>query len=170
MNMGVPVQDKVELGEPRVSDGAGIHRLVAACPPLDVNSTYAYLLLCRHFSGTCVRAARAGSTVGFVSAYRPPQRDDTIFVWQVAVDASCRGQGLALRMLRELLERPALRGCRYLETTVSPSNGASMTVFYRLARDLGAPVAQEEMFEEADFGDEPHESEKLIRIGPIGPN
>jgi len=170
MNLSVQVHDKVEMGAPRVSDGADIHRLVAACPPLDVNSTYAYLLLCRDFSGTCVRAARGGDTVGFVSAYRPPQREDTIFVWQVAVDAACRGQGLALRMLRELLERPAVRGCRYLETTVSPSNGASMKVFYRLARELGAPVGQEELFEEADFGDEPHESEKLIRIGPIGPN
>lgn len=164
------MDDQITFGAPRVSDGAGIHRLVAECAPLDLNSTYAYLLLCRHFSGTCVRAARAGSTVGFVSAYRPPARKDTIFVWQVAVDKSCRGQGLALRMLRGLVGRPAVRGCRYLEATVSPSNGASMKLFHRLARELGAPVGQEKMFEETDFGNEPHESETLIRIGPFGPN
>jgi L-2,4-diaminobutyric acid acetyltransferase len=171
VNLSVQVeQDKVEIGAPRASDGADIHRLVAACPPLDINSTYAYLLLCRHFSGTCVRAARAGRTVGFISAYRPPERGDTIFVWQVAVDADSRGQGLARRMLHDLLERPAVRGCRYLETTVSPSNGASMKLFYRLARELDAPVAEEKLFEEADFGDERHESEQLIRIGPFGPD
>jgi L-2,4-diaminobutyric acid acetyltransferase len=164
------VDNKISFGSPRVRDGADIHRLVTECGPLDLNSTYAYLLLCRHFPGTCVRAEHAERTVGFVSAYRPPDRDDVIFVWQVAVSGALRGQGLAGRMLRELLARPAMRGCRYLETTVSPSNEPSLKLFQRLARDLDAPVARQVMFEEADFGDERHESETLIRIGPIGPN
>jgi len=163
------VDDQIAFGAPRVSDGAGIHRLIAECDPLDLNSTYAYLLLCRHFAGTCVKAERAGRTVGFVSAYRPPERGDVIFVWQVAVDGSLRGQGLAGRMLQQLLARPAARGCRYLETTVSPSNGPSLKLFHRLARELDAPVDCQAMFEEADFGDERHESETLIRIGPFGP-
>jgi L-2,4-diaminobutyric acid acetyltransferase len=166
--MSVQVDNEMEIGAPRVRHGADIRRLVADCGPLDLNSTYAYLLLCRHFPDTCVRAGQAGRTVGFVSAYRPPGRDDVIFVWQVAVSAALRGQGLALRMLRELLARPAVRGCRYLETTVSPSNEPSMRLFRRLARELCAPVAEQEMFEEGDFGDERHEREKLIRIGPVG--
>jgi L-2,4-diaminobutyric acid acetyltransferase len=73
-------------------------------------------------------------------------------------------------MLRELLSRPAVASCRYLETTVAPSNKPSLKLFHRLARDLGAPAARQAMFEEADFGDERHESETLIRIGPFGPN
>lgn len=162
------MKNNITFGAPRVSDGAGIHRLVAECPPLDLNSTYAYLLLCRDFAGTCVRAERAGRTVGFVSAYRPPERGNVIFVWQVAVDGSLRGQGLAGRMLQELVARPAVRGCRYLETTVSPSNQPSLKLFHRLARELNAPVDCQAMFEEADFGDESHESEALIRIGPLG--
>jgi L-2,4-diaminobutyric acid acetyltransferase len=164
------VNDRVAMGSPRVRDGAAIHRLVASCEPLDLNSTYAYLLLCRHFADTCVRAEDKGQTVGFVSAYRPPGREDVIFVWQVAVSAELRGQGLARRMLRELLSRPALAGCSYLETTVSPSNEPSLKLFHRLAREMGAPVARQAMFEEADFGDERHESETLIRIGPFGHN
>lgn len=159
---------EITFGPPRVRDGADIHGLVARCEPLDVNSVYAYLLLCRDFADTCVRAERAGRTIGFVSAYRPPAREDVIFVWQVAVDAALRGQRLAGRMLRALLERPAVRGCRYLETTVSPSNEPSRKVFQRLARELGAPVGSQAMFEEADFGDARHESETLIRIGPFG--
>jgi L-2,4-diaminobutyric acid acetyltransferase len=91
-------------------------------------------------------------------------------VWQVAVSAELRGQGLARRMLRELLARPAVRGCLYLETTVSLSNEPSLKLFHRLARDLGAPAARQVMFQEEDFGDERHESETLIRIGPFGPN
>lgn len=157
----------VGLGAPRVCDGVAIHRLVAACKPLDLNSLYAYLLLCEHFAETCVRAERAGRTVGFISAYRPPRTVDIVFVWQVAVAEEMRGQGLAGAMLRELLARPALRGCRYLETTVSPSNEPSRRVFHGLARALRAPVAERVLFAEPDFGDEQHERETLIRIGPF---
>ncbi len=164
------MDNQITFGSPRERDGADIHRLVAECAPLDLNSTYAYLLLCRHFPGTCVRAEQGKRTLGFVSSYRPPDRGGVIFVWQVAVSGALRGQGLGLRMLRELLARPALHGCRYLETTVSPSNEPSLKLFRRLARELDAPVEQQVMFEEADFGDESHESETLIRIGPIGPN
>lgn len=157
----------VVLGAPRVRDGAAIHRLVEACKPLDLNSTYVYLLLCEHFAETCVHAKRAERTVGFVSAYRPPQHGNVIFVWQVAVAEEMRGQGLARAMLRELLARSALRGCRYLETTVSPSNEASRRLFHGLGRELRAPVSERALFGEHDFGEEHHECEALIRIGPF---
>jgi L-2,4-diaminobutyric acid acetyltransferase len=157
----------VKLDVPTVRDGEGVHALVAACQPLDLNSTYAYLLLCAHFAQSCVIARQEGRPVGFVSAYRPPQRYDTVFVWQVAVAASARGQGLARRMLRELLARPALRGCRYLETTVTPSNAPSTRLFRALAGELGAPLEEKPMFQEDDFGAERHEAETLFRVGPI---
>lgn len=157
----------VTLGAPSVRHGAAIHRLVDACKPLDLNSTYAYLLLCEHFAGTCVHAERAGRTVGFVSAYRPPQRSDVIFVWQVAVAEEMRGQGLARAMLRELLDRPALRECRHLETTVSPSNEPSRRLFHGLARERRAAITERVLFSGQDFGSEHHESETLIRIGPF---
>lgn len=157
----------VALGAPTVAHGAEIHRLVRQCPPLDLNSAYAYLLLCEHFAATCVRAAAAGRTVGFVSAYRPPQRHDVLFVWQVAVAASMRGRKLAGAMLRELLRRDAVRSCRFLEATVSPSNVPSRRLFHALARELGAPVAERLLFREQDFDGIDHEQETLIRIGPF---
>ena len=157
----------VQLGAPSVRHGAAIHRLVEACKPLDLNSTYAYLLLCEHFAETCVCAEHDGRIVGFISAYRPPQRAGVIFVWQVAVAEEMRGQGLARAMLRELLARPALRDCRYLETTVSPSNEPSRRLFHALARERGAAINERVLFAEADFGAEAHESETLIRIGPL---
>lgn len=157
----------VALGAPRVADGAAIHRLVDASKPLDSNSTYAYLLLCRHFADTCVQAKRDGRTVGFVSAYRPPRTRDMIFVWQIAVAQDMRGRGLGRAMLQELLAREAVRGCRYMETTVSPSNEPSRRLFHSLARELGAPVEEGVLFQEGDFGGERHERETLIRIGPF---
>ena len=157
----------VRMSVPEVRHGAAIHQLVEACPPLDLNSTYAYLLLCEHFAESCVRAERDGRTVGFVSAYRLPRRAAEIFVWQIAVAEDVRGQGLARAMLDELLARPALRDCRYLETTVSPSNEPSRRVFLALAREHGAAVTERKLFAESDFGNSAHESEVLIRIGPF---
>ncbi len=162
-----PVASGVTLAQPLVSHGADIHRLIEACPPLDGNSTYLYLLLCEHFAGTCVRATRDGNTVGFVSAYCPPGRADVVFVWQVAVAAEMRGQGLAHAMLLDLLARDALKPCRYLETTVSPSNGPSKAMFDALAKMLRAPLSEKPLFLETHFGREAHESETLIRIGPF---
>src|SRR5690606_36786374 len=106
------------ISRPEVAHGAASHRLVTACKPLELNSRCAYLLLGEHFADSCALASAGDRVVGFVTAYTPPGRDDTLFVWQVAVDAGMRGRGLAKAMLSDVLARDALRGCRYLETTV----------------------------------------------------
>lgn len=149
-----------------MTDGAAIHRLVRACPPLDLNSPYAYLLLCAHHAATCVVAGQTAEPVAFVSAYRPPAQIDTVFIWQIAVAPEARGRGLALQMLEHLLARPALAGCRRLETTVTPSNAASRRVFETLATRLNARCAERSFFSREDFQDPHHEPEMLISIGP----
>jgi L-2,4-diaminobutyric acid acetyltransferase len=153
---------------PRVADGVAIHRLVADCPPLDLNSVYAYLLLCEHFPGTCVVAESPGGSIdGFVSGYVPPGKPDHLFIWQVAVHARARGQGLARRMLHDLLRRPELAGARHLETTIGPDNQASRRTFVSLAADLGAHVAEQPFFGKQLFGHADHDDELLFRIGPF---
>lgn len=155
------------LRQPTGNDGAALHRLVAACPPLDPNSLYCNLLQCTHFASTGIAAERAGELVGFISGYIPPAQPDTLFVWQVAVAASTRGEGLAKRMLRELLQRPATAGVRYLETTITPGNAASWALFESLARDLQAPAERQLHFERARHFGGAHDDELLMRIGPL---
>jgi L-2,4-diaminobutyric acid acetyltransferase len=153
---------------PRITDGAAVHRLVADCPPLDVNSVYAYLLLCQHFPDTCVVAESPGRSIdGFVSAYVPPGEPGRLFIWQVAVHGRARGQRLARRMLHELLRRPALANIRHLETTVGPDNHASRRTFVSLAADLGAHVAEQPYFSRQLFGHADHDDEMLLKIGPF---
>lgn len=153
---------------PRVTDGAAIHRLIAECPPLDLNAVYAYLLLCQHFSGTCVVAESPGGSIdGFVSAYVPPGQADRLFIWQVAVHERARGQRLARHMLHDLLRRPGLAAIRRLETTVGPDNHASRRTFIRLAADLGAHVAEQPFFGKQLFGQAEHDDEMLLSIGPF---
>lgn len=159
----------IELRQPRLTDGQAIHALIARCPPLDLNSSYAYFLLCDHHAATCVVAERAGAIVGFLSAYRPPRNPARLFVWQVAVDTAARGAGVAGRMLDELLARPGCAGVRFVETTVAPGNHASRRLFERLAASRDAPLRESAYLTAEHFGAEAHEDEPLLRIGPLNP-
>jgi L-2,4-diaminobutyric acid acetyltransferase len=133
---------------------------------LDLNSSYAYLLWCRDFAETSVVAREAGDVVGFVIGYRRPQAVDVLVVWQVAVDASHRGGGLAGALLDELLDRVTGDRVRYLETTVTPDNAPSLALFASLATRWSAEMGDSELFASDGFPDE-HEPERLYRIGPL---
>lgn len=158
---------EVTLRCPAKHDGQAIHQLIKQCPPLDLNSIYTYLLLCEHFSQTCVVAEVDGRIVGFVSAYIHPEHKDVLFVWQVAVCQEARGMALGQRMLDALLERPAVASVRFLETTVGPDNVPSRRMFNSLAASHDAAVHESALFESALFGAEQHDDECLIRIGPV---
>ena len=158
----------VMLRRPTDGDGYNLHQLVARCQPLDTNSVYCNLLQCSDFADTAIAAENAqGVLVGFISGYRPPSRPDTLFVWQVAVHARARGHRLARRMLRELLQRPGLEHVRHLETTVGPDNKASRRTFAGLAREAGAHVAEQPLFDRQAFGGADHDDEMLLKIGPF---
>lgn len=156
------------LREPSLDDAQHVHALIQACPPLDVNSLYVYLLLSHHHAQTCVVAQGIdGQLQGFVSAYVPPKTPDTLFVWQVAVHESARGTGLGGKMLRHLLKRPALDGISAIETTVGPDNAASRGMFASLARKLNTQISESALFEMHHFGHQGHEEERLLRLGPL---
>lgn len=170
MNARMPDQattSRLVLRRPRRNDGAALHDLVAACPPLDLNSRYAYLLLCEHHAATSVIAEVDGKLVGAITAYIPPSQPDTLFVWQVAVASQQRGQGLGTRMLSHLL-RDCIkqRNLRWMETTISPSNEASHKLFTSFALHQGAGCSIATLFAAEDFGASGHEEERLYKIGP----
>lgn len=161
-----------ETGEVRirtatVEDGPHIWRLVEASGVLDVNSSYSYLLLCAQFGDTCVVAEEGGRVVGFVTAFRLPRRPEVIFVWQVGVDASMRGRGVAGRLLEALVRVDACAGVEYLETTVTPSNQPSQALFRSFARRMGTECRVSPFFPESLFPEPGHEAEELYRIGPF---
>jgi L-2,4-diaminobutyric acid acetyltransferase len=157
----------IHFKTPTLEDSSAVYELVDRCKPLDLNSRYCYMLVCTHFQDTSVVTEENGQISGLVSAYLDPKQPETLFVWQVAVDASLRGQGVALRMLKSILERPNLRHVRFIETTISPSNTASQSLFKRLAAELKAEITDRPYFDKALFGGEAHEDEYLYRIGPF---
>jgi len=159
-------ENSIELRLPNLEDGKAVHELIQRCPPLDVNSSYNYFLLCSHFRNTCTVAEANGRIVGFLSSYLLPEHPNTLFVWQVAVDETARGHGLAGRMLEHVMERPFCADVNTLETTISPSNLSSRRVFQRYAEKHQTESSEETFIEVHHFGGEQHEEERLIRIGP----
>ena len=158
----------VTFRQPNGGDGHALHQLVARCQPLDTNSVYCNLLQCTDFAETAIAAENAdGNLVGFISGYRPPARQDTLFVWQVAVDSSMRGQGLALRMLLALIARVAVKGVRFIETTISPDNAASQALFLKAFNQLGISHSTSTLFVSKRHFAGLHEDEVLYRAGPL---
>lgn len=160
-------EQEIEIGPPLTLDGTAVNRLVASCPPLDTNSVYCNLLQCTHFDDTSICAKCNGELVGFVSGYIIPKQCNTLFIWQVAVADSARGQGLAIRMLNELLELPSCREVDLVETTITPSNEASQALFRKFADQHATTATIIPGFEQNTHFDGQHESEQLWRIGPI---
>ena len=154
------------IDQPSAGDGPELWRLARDGGGLDLNSPYTYLLWCRDFSATSVVARDGGTPVGFVTGYRRPDADDTLFVWQVAVNPSYRGQRIGVRMLMGIGDAMKRLGCRYMEATVTPDNAASLAMFASFARAHDAPFAKSEGFDSTLFPDN-HQSEDLIRIGPL---
>lgn len=162
------------LRRPIDADAVAMHRLVAETGELDLNSTYAYLLMATDFADTTIVADRDGDLCGLITGYHPPARPEVLFVWQVAVATSVRGTGLAATMLDTLTRR--VREDRHghpvtVEATVSPSNSASRALFGAFARRHGVPMSEHPRFLAAHLdADQAHEDEPILHIGPIAAN
>jgi L-2,4-diaminobutyric acid acetyltransferase len=159
--------DDVVFRHPQLADSPQLWHLVKAVGTLDLNSSYAYVLMCRHFAHTCVLAELDDETVGFVTGYLPPEEPGVLFVWQVGVSEAARGRGVAGRMLDWLLDAEGCAEVEYIETTVSPTNDASRALFESLAERRDAEVAPIGVFPAGLFPEAGHEPEPLLRIGPF---
>jgi diaminobutyrate acetyltransferase len=155
------------LRVPRADDAKALWELIRDLESLDLNSAYAYLLVCTHFQGTSIVAEWEGRLVGFVAGYRPPGQADTLFVWQIGVTPTARRRGLGARMIREILVRAECAEVRFVEATVTESSGASEAMFRAFASAAGAPCQTRPRFAANDFPGGDHEPETLFRIGPI---
>lgn len=151
--------------EPEVQHGSEMWRIATDSEALDVNSPYAYLVLCRDFRHTSRVALVDGDVAGFITGYIPEERQDTLFVWQIAVDDRHRGRGLASRMLDHLTESLVeSHGISTVETTITDDNRASQRLFESFAeRWDDAELDRDALFTAEQFPDD-HSTEFLYTI------
>lgn len=157
----------VEFRSPSALDGSAITALIQNSPPLDTNSAYCNLLQCSHFAQTCVVAESNNQILGWLSAYIPPEQQDHIFIWQVAVHSEARGKGLAKHLLSALLKRNTLAKVQYLITTITQENKASWSLFEGFAKSHQLNLSRTPHFEKAQHFQGVHETEFLVKIGPF---
>ena len=157
----------VVIRMPTAADGPAVWKLIAATASLDKNSLYCNLLQCSHFAATCALAERDGAVVGWVSGYVPPDLGNTLFVWQVCVGEAARGQGLARRLIGEVLARPTAQAITHLACTITEDNTPSWALFGSIARALKAQMVQTEHFSRSVHFDGGHDSELAVSIGPF---
>lgn len=148
------------------NDGREMWRFVNESGVLELNQSYAYILICQHFGNTCLVAETDEKMVGFVLAYVPPRQPDTIFVWQIGVARDVRGRGVGLHLLRHLLALDGCRNVQYLEASITPSNKPSQNLFRAFARKWGVSCRKLPFFP-TEFFPEEHEPEYLYRVGPL---
>ncbi|OPX56990.1 L-2,4-diaminobutyric acid acetyltransferase [Oceanospirillum multiglobuliferum] len=166
-------EKKFIFKQPTPEDGLLVQDLIQQCPPLDLNSSYCYMLCCTLWARTsiCVWQKNGESSkaqlVGFISAFIRPDQERSLFVWQVAVAESARGNGLARQMLNALLQRPACAQVEEVQTTISPDNKASWRTFNALAAQLDCPSRTENFLDKELHFNGLHESELLFIIGPF---
>ncbi len=152
-----------------VDDGPKVWKLIRDAETLDLNSPYTYLMLGKFFAQTCMIAERDDQIAGFVSGFFLPESADTLFIWQIAVQPSQRGNRLGTRLLNALWTAASdRRPVSYLAATVTPNNAASAALFRRFAKARGAKCAVEPCFPLQSFPGLDHEPEYLYRIGPLG--
>lgn len=159
-------ETELAFRKPEASDGQAVWKLVKRAGGLDVNSAYSYILLSDMFRDTCCVVMQDERTLGFVSAFRKPTGQRTLFVWQIAVDPTLRGNGIGSKLLKELLLREENHDIRYVEATIGPDNLASRQLFIRLANTFGAECNISEQYAASLFP-ESHNDELLYRIGPL---
>jgi L-2,4-diaminobutyric acid acetyltransferase len=160
----------ISFRPPVAADGAALWRLARDSERLDTNSPYYYLAFCTRFADASIVAEDDGRVAGFVTGLLHPD-PATLFVWQVGVDAGARGRGVASGMLDALVESAPCRRAQRLETTVTPSNQASLSLFRGFARRRGARVTESVFLRAEDFPAEgDHEAEQLLSIAPLRPS
>lgn len=155
------------IENPSKTDGKQVWELIKSSANLDLNSSYAYFILCDYFSNTCAvtRDPKTNQIVGFLSTYESPTNKETLFVWQVAVAESAQRNGLARKMLDFVLQSNK-KQVTQIHTTITPSNEASERLFNSVARDYNAIIEREIYLDEANLGGG-HEPEYIFKIGPL---
>ncbi|RAI89557.1 diaminobutyrate acetyltransferase [Paenibacillus pabuli] len=150
--------------KPSTKDGANIWRLAKESKLLDLNSPYCYIMLCDLFKGTCAVAELDEEIVGFVSAFRIVERPATLFIWQITVAESYRGKGIGLSLLQQICMREENSKIQIVETTISPSNVPSLSLFRKFAENMESRCEELTGYPAHLFPGSGHEDEKLFRI------
>lgn len=125
----------VNLRECTPADIDYVIRFVESCAPLEVHTSFTYWVTFEYWGHLCRVALVGNRVVGYVSAIGSGRVRDVLYVWQVGVAQEFRGQGLAQRLLSEVVTAGRANGFRKAQVSIAGDNEASLKAFERFARE-----------------------------------
>lgn len=153
------------IRHPKLEDGSAVWKIVKESG-LAQNSPYIYLLMCDQFASTCAVAELDDQLQGIALGFYLPDKEKTLFLWQIGILGTARGRRLASRMLLWLMEKNK-QDMKFLEATVTPSNTASRRLFHSVARTIGAEITEEPYLTPDLYPTPEAETDLLLHIGPL---
>ena len=92
-------------------------------------------MLLHWFSDYCLVAEEKEELAGFLTALPVP--DSILFVWQIGVSQSFRGQGVGRQLLEAAAIKAREKGTGRICFSIEAGNEASIGLFRRFAESLG---------------------------------
>ncbi len=141
-----------------------IRRFVRDCGSLGIHTLYSYWVLQEHFTPLCLVGEIEGAPAGLVTGIKSLSRENTAFLWQIAVHPAHRGKGLGRQLISAFAAEAKARGLRTIEFSIAPGNRASKACFQSCARSLGRPLEEIKALSLYDDLEGVSENEILYRI------
>src|SRR5690625_5236017 len=96
------IKQQIHYSTPDRTDGKNMWQLVQKTT-LDKNSVYKYIMFSSYFTDTCVVAKSDQELIGFITGFIPPDKPDTVFVWQFGIDPDVCVKGEVYLLLEQLI-------------------------------------------------------------------
>lgn len=127
---------------PLPSDIPGVLEVIKQCQPsLTVHNSYVFWMEIHNFPETCVVAERDGNIVVWCSILRVAH--DRLFLHQLGVSPSCRGQKIPELMVKRVLGDFRCKFSLFeMQFTVDRRNKALLRIFRSMLRDLKLEIVK----------------------------
>lgn len=114
-----------------VDDYAAVYELMLATDNIDKHTPYTLWQAATFDSSLFWVATEDSQVAGYV--FGRVVSADTVFLWQIAVDANHQGKRVGNQLVHAFIESAQSQGFKKLTTTISKGNTASERLFQRIA-------------------------------------
>ena len=109
-------------------DYINFRNMAKNCSPLDIHTPYTYWVVGQFFSEGCFLLEDNEKIVGSIMTVT---KDDTVFIWQIAILAEYRGKGLSDMLYEAVYNYAKGKGIERIMLSIDPSNLNSLSAFRR---------------------------------------
>ncbi len=100
---------------------------------------YVYWIMGEYFPSLNLIAREKDAVVGFICALHSTEKN-SVFIWQLVVDAAHKRMGTAMLLCDEIMEYVYKNGIKNIQITINDENTASIAFFTKLAKKYGTTL------------------------------